>query len=265
VEHLHTGGAGLAADLVFVVPIALAVVLYLGAAIAQARRGNTWPWHRTALWLLGVTAAASGFVGPLAEEAHRSFTGHMLAHVLVGMLAPVLLVLSAPVTLALRTMDAVPARRLARLLASAPARIVTHPVVAAAINIGALWVLYQTPLLAAMQNNVLVHTLVMVHILVAGYLFTVSIIPIDPAPHRASYPLRTVVLVLALAAHGVLAKTLYARAPSGVNAADAEAGAMLMYYAGDVVDVAIIAVLFWQWYRHAGAALSRSLRAQSSG
>jgi putative membrane protein len=162
-------------------------------------------------------------------------------------------------------MDVVPARRLARLLASAPARIGTHPVIAAALNIGGLCVLYQTPLFNTMQNNALVHTLVMVHILVAGYLFTVSIIPIDPAPHRASYPLRTVVLVVALAAHGILAKSLYARPPSGVTAADADAGAMLMYYAGDVVDVAIIAVLFWQWYRHAGTALSRSLRAQSSG
>jgi putative membrane protein len=265
VEHPHPGGAGLAADLFLLVPIGLAVVLYLGAAIAQARRGNTWPRYRTTLWLLGVTAAASGFVGPLADEAHRSFTGHMLGHVVAGMAAPVLLVLAAPVTLALRTMDVVPARRLARLLHSAPARILIHPVVAAALNIGGLWVLYRTPLFTAVQNNALVHGMVMAHVFIAGYLFTASIIPIDPAPHRASYPLRAAVLVLALAAHGIVAKTLYARPPSGVTVADAEAGAMLMYYAGDVVDLAIIALLFAQWYRHAGTALSRSLRAQSSG
>jgi putative membrane protein len=261
-DHLHTG-AGLATELVLAFPFALAMVIYLGAATTQARRGTPWPRHRTVLWTVGVAAVASGFVGPVADASHRSFFGHMLAHIVVGMTAPLLVVLAAPVTLALRTMDVVPARRLARLLNSVPLRMLTNPVVAAVLNVGGLWMLYRTPLFAAVQHNALLHVAVMAHVFVAGYLFTASIIPLDPTPHRASFPVRTAVLVFALAAHGILAKTLYAHPPTGVSSTDAEAGALPMYYAGDVIDLAIIALLFAQWYRHAGKTLSRSLRAQS--
>jgi putative membrane protein len=259
-DHLHSGG--LASGLVLALPVALAMALYLGAVTAQARRGTPWPWHRTVFWTIGVTAAASGFVGPMADAAHRSFLGHMLTHLVVGMAAPVLLVLAAPVTLALRAMDIVPARRLARLLNSAPLRVLTNPVVAAALNVGGLWMLYRTPLFAATQTNTLLHGAVMAHVFLAGYLFTAAIIPVDPAPHRASFPVRTAVLVLALAAHEILAKSVYAHPPVGVAPTDAEAGALVMYYAGDAIDVLIIALLFAQWYRHAGKTLSRSLRAQ---
>jgi putative membrane protein len=260
-DHLHTGG-GPAATLVLALPAGLALILYLGATISQRRRGNAWPSHRAVLWLVGVAAASSGFVGPLAEAAHRNFTVHMITHVVTGMAAPVLLVLAAPVTLALRAMDVVPARRLARLLNSAPLRMLTNPIVAAVLNIGGLWLLYRTPLFAAMQDNPLLHAGVMAHVLVAGCLFTASIIPVDPAPHRALFPVRTAVLVLAFAAHGILAKSVYAHPPAGVAPSDAEAGALLMYYAGDVIDLVIITLLFAQWYKNSGRTLSRSLSGQ---
>lgn len=60
--------------------------------------------------------------------------------------------------------------------------------------------------------------------------------------------MRAGVLVAFVAAHSVLAKWLYAHPPAGVSPADARTGAQLMYYAGDVVDVALIVLLVAGWY-----------------
>ncbi|OCG72882.1 cytochrome c oxidase assembly protein [Microbacterium sediminis] len=134
-------------------------------------------------------------------------------------------------------------------------RIITHPLVAAIINVGSLWALYLTPVYELMQQAMLVHWLVMVHFLLAGYLYTVSLVPMDPSPHRASFTVRSVALVLSLAAHSVLAKVLYAYPLAGVRAADAHAGSQLMYYGGDAVEFAIIMLLWAQWYRTTGRGL----------
>lgn len=253
--HDHTSGSGISPDLIIALPFAFALAFYGGCAIIQWRCGQSWPWYRSASWTVGVIAAAAGFVGPLAAAAHQDFVAHMWSHLLVGMLGPLLLVLGAPVTLALRSMHVGSARRLSHVLSSWPARFLTAPVVASILNVGGMWVLYSTPLYDAMRASFLVHLIVMTHFLLAGYLFTAAIIPIDPAPHRAGFPLRTAVVVLALAAHGILAKTLYAHPPVGVDGLDAQAGTMLMYYAGDVVDVAIITILCAQWYRRSGRKL----------
>lgn len=258
--HGHAPASAVVADAILALPFAFALVFYGCGVVIQSRHSRGWPWYRSLSWFLGVVAAASGFVGPLAAASHDGFVAHMWAHLLVGMAAPLLLVLGAPVTLALRSLHVIPARRLARLMRSLPARVLTLPVVAVTLNVGGMWMLYATPLYEAVQQSPVLHFVVMTHFLLAGYLFTASIVPVDPAPHRAGFPLRMTVLILALAAHGILAKTLYSHPPTGVSAVDAQAGAMLMYYAGDVIDAAIILLLCAQWYRASGRNLARSPR-----
>jgi cytochrome c oxidase assembly factor CtaG len=90
--------------------------------------------------------------------------------------------------------------------------------------------------------------LVHAHMLVAGYLFTAAIIGRDPAPHRPGHPVRAAVLVAFLAAHGILAKHVYAHPPHGVLPAQAQTGAQLMYYGGDALDLILIGIFCWQWY-----------------
>lgn len=245
------------ADLILLLPFLLAAIAYLASVAVQRRRGRPWPWYRSMLWMTGLTAAASGFYGPVASWSHATFTGHMASHLLVGMVAPLLLVLAAPVTLALRTLAVAPARKLSRLLNSAPARVLTNPFVAAVLNVGAMWVLYLTPLFDAMQDDLLIHRLVMAHFLVAGYLYTAAFVSIDPSPHRSSFPFRAGVLLLSMAAHGVLAKLLYAYPPEGLNVADVGQGAELMFYGGDAVDFILVWLLCAQWYRYAGQQLHR--------
>ena len=204
--------------------IAAALVWALAAAavayVLAAARTGAWPPVRTAAWLAGVATAAVGVSVP----------DHMIGHLLLGMLAPLLLVRAAPVTLALRTLPVAKARRLSRVLRSRPARVLTAPAVAAVLDVGGLWLIFSTDLHE--------HPLAQVHVLAAGYLFTAAVVGVDPSPHRARLGTRAAVLVLASAAHGILAKRLYGSDPDG---------AMLMYYGGDVIEVALAVLLGREW------------------
>lgn len=261
--HEHGGATVVSSELVLGAVALAAIGCYVAAAIRTRGRGP-WPLHRSVLWVLGVAAAALAVAGPLAEAAHEHFAAHMAAHLSLGMLAPLLLVLAAPVTLALRSLAVVPARRLSALLRSWPARFLVHPITATVLNVGGLWVLYTTDLMQRMHENALLAAAVNVHLLVAGYLFTASMIGRDPAPHRPGYAFRAVVLLFAFAAHGILAKYLFAHPPAGVPAVEAELGSMLMFYGGDLVDAAIVVVLCFRWYVASGPGHVRRSRAPAA-
>ncbi|HEY0700834.1 MAG TPA: cytochrome c oxidase assembly protein, partial [Micromonospora sp.] len=57
------------------------------------------------------------------------------------------------------------------------------------------------------------HHVVHAHFLAAGYLFCWVIAGPDPSPHRASVPVRLVVLGVAVTAHATLSQLLYAGIP----------------------------------------------------
>lgn len=250
-EH---GGHGPGPTAVLVLLLAVpAVVGYLLAVRREAGR-RSWPGVRTACWLAGTLAVVVGSAGPLAAAAHGhaggpgDFRAHAVAHVLVGMLGPLLLVLGAPVTLALRSLPVGAARRVSRVLRSRPLRVLTEPAVAVVLDVGGLWLLYRTPLLGWTHTSPAVHLLVHVHLVLAGFLLAAVLVGRDPLPHRRSHRNRAVLLVLALAAHGILAKSLYAEPPAAVDAATAQAGAMVMYYAGDAVELVLAVLLCRSWF-----------------
>lgn len=250
--HDSTPATGIDGWLVFEV-VAAVLVISVAAGYAWAlwtgRRRSAWPVRRTVFFYAGLVCVVASLVGPLAQAAHGSFTAHMTGHLLLGMIAPLLLVLSAPVSALLRALPVGRARAVSRILRLPYIRVVTHPVVAALLNAGGLWVLYTTPLFHWMHGSVWVHALVHTHIFLAGFVFTASMVGVDPDPHRASFKLRAGVLVAFIAAHSILAKWLYAHPPVGIETADAQFGAQLMYYGGDAVDVLLIVLLFAGWYR----------------
>ncbi|MEK6438514.1 cytochrome c oxidase assembly protein [Pseudonocardia sp. T1-2H] len=63
--------------------------------------------------------------------------------------------------------------------------LLTHPVVAAGLDVGGLWVVYRTGLYPAAHGP-----LVQAHVLLAGVLFTASVVGRDPAPHRTALEVR---------------------------------------------------------------------------
>ena len=229
--------------------LAVAVITaYLAGMRKLRRRGGNWPVGRPVLWTVGCLCAVAAVLGPLADRAHHEFGAHMAGHVLLGMLAPLLLVSAAPITLALRVLPVRRARPLARLLASRLPATLTNPAVAAVLDIGGLWMLYRTELYSLMSTKPWLHAVVGIHVLVAGYLFTFAILggP-DPAPHRPRAGYRAAVLVAALAAHNILAKSLYAVPPEGVPPEQATVAGQLMYYGGAPVEIALIVLLCRSW------------------
>ncbi|MEJ8305481.1 cytochrome c oxidase assembly protein [Saccharibacillus sacchari] len=230
--------------------LALPLMLaYAALAYWTSKRYRRWPASRSLSGCAGILLCASAVAGPLAQAAHSSFTAHMLGHLLLGMLGPLLLVYAAPVTLLFRALPRRAARFLTRLLRSRFAAAISHPVTAASLNVGGLWLLYTTDLYAAMHASVALHVLIHVHVFAAGYLFTSSILPVDPSPHRTGMKLRGCVMILSFAAHGILGKTLYAFPPAGTDIQDARQGAQLMYYGGDGVDLLLILLFCYRWYR----------------
>lgn len=259
-HHDHVAAAGWDTA-VLVAALVVAAGLYLLGVQRTRRRGRPWPVWRTGLWLLGIVAAVAPLVGPLAELAHTDFRVHMVGHVLLGMLAPLLMVLAAPMTLALQVLPAGRARVLARALRASPVVVLTHPVTAALLNIGGLSLLYRTGLYDASTQQPLVHAAVHAHVLLAGYLFTFSRVGPDPAPHRPGLGVRAGVLVVAVAAHNVLAKLLYAEPPIGVGPEQAAAAAQVMYYAGAPIEIALFILLGKEWFVRDGRRRGRELSA----
>jgi putative membrane protein len=261
VNHHDGGGADLLA-VVGLLAALLPLTAYALLVVRARRHGRAWPVVRTLAWALGCLVATAAVTGPLAEAAATSgMTGgpaHMAGHVLLGMLAPLLLVLGAPVTLALNALDVGTARRLSRVLRSRPLRALTAPGAAAVLDVGGLWLLYATPLLDVAHEHPFVDVVVHAHVLLAGYLFTAVLVGTDPLPHRRGTRHLLVVLVLALAAHDVLAKRLYAAA-SGADLLDGQRGALVMYYGGDAVDLALAVLVCARWYRRSAP------RGQASG
>lgn len=236
------------ADFILAAPFLIALFLYLFSVFHSNSCYKTWPFSRVVLFALGILCAVGSVSGPIAEGAHSNFALHMVGHLLLGMLSPLLISLSFPITLLLRTLPKKQARMLSAFLKSRFSRFFTHPVVATLLNVGGLWLLYTTNLYSMMHEHVLLHIFIHAHVFIAGYLFTISMIYFDPMSHRFSYLYRTIVLIFALAGHGILSKYIYAQPPNGVPVHEAELGGMIMYYGGDIIDALLIFLLCLQWF-----------------
>ncbi|MGW7054687.1 cytochrome c oxidase assembly protein [Streptomyces sp. NPDC054887] len=232
----------------------LAVAAYLTAARRLRRRGDAWSPARDASFTAGGAALAAVTA---ATPPGGPFTAHVIQHLVVGMAAPLLFVLARPLTLVLRATGPGRARR--ALLAAAhsrPAGLLVFPPLAALLDMGGLWLLHRTPLLAAAHDRPLLHAAVQTHVLAAGVLFTFAVCGLDPLRRRWSLRWRGATLLAAGAAHAVLAKVLFAAPPPGATVLpdDLRSGARLMYYGGDLVEAALAVTLAVQWYAATGRA-----------
>ncbi|SDJ57649.1 cytochrome c oxidase assembly protein [Streptomyces indicus] len=250
------------------VAVAACCLGYVAAAVRLRARGDAWPLARPlafcaggALTVTGLTAPWNGLpLAPLRELP--PFTGHMAAHLALGMAAPLLFVVARPVTLALRTLPLGPRRALLALVRSRPAALLLWPPFAALAHTVSLWVLYRTPTAAHLHHRSEAQLLVSLHLLLSGILFTLAVLAVEPMRHRAGTGLRAAALLAASATHGVLAKSLYATGPPGTSyaPADLRTGSQLMYYGGDIVGIALAVLLAHQWYASGGRALRRRAR-----
>lgn len=247
--HSHLFIENIYFQIISVILLIVLFIIYTVAAVVTNNKYRKWPFSRYVFWTFGLLSIGISLVGPLAEFSHRNFFGHMISHLLLGMISPLLITLSTPITLLLRSINVYSARKLTRILKSHFIQFISNPIIASLLNIGGLWCLYTTNLYMYIHHSLFFYFVIHLHLFLAGYLFTISIIYIDITIHRYSYFYRAIILILALTGHNVLSKYIYATPPISVPKHEAEIGGMLMYYGGDMVDIILILILCYQWYK----------------
>ncbi|WP_394768868.1 cytochrome c oxidase assembly protein [Lacisediminihabitans sp.] len=201
-------------DLLWMLVVAFLAFFYLAGVWRLHKRGDSWPWYRTVLWLAGLGLLFYVTNGGVNAYEKYLFSAHMLGHMVLTMMIPVLLAPAAPITLALRSIEkrtdgSRGAREWIMLFVHSRASVVlTNPIVAAVLFAGSLWAFYYTPLFSWATTDHIGHTWMIVHFLVTGYLFVQSMIGVDPVPRRASYPLRLLILLATMAFHAFFGLSL---------------------------------------------------------
>jgi len=189
-------------DLIFRHPRAGRAAAYLLGVRKLTRRGDSWPVGRTASWLAGCASCCWPRLQVSAGTRRRCSACTWPSTMMLAMVAPILLVLAArspwPCARCPRVAGTV-TRAEGWLLAgmhSAPARWLSHPLVALALFVGTYYVLYFSGLFdakccprtgAPVDDHALVIT---------GLLFFWLVLGIDPGPSRLA-PVTRLALVFA--------------------------------------------------------------------
>jgi putative membrane protein len=227
---------------------------------------RVWPAWRTATFFLGLAALLAALASPIDGYASKSFTVHMVQHMLLTVAAAPLLMLGAPIRPLLRGLPAWVRASVVRPLARAHAvrslvHALRHPLIAATLYVGGLYAWHVPGLYDAAVADPRVHVLEHAWFFVSALLFWSVVI--DPEPFRATlgYGARLPYLLVMGAAQntvlgGVLAFTtrpLYA-AYSGDTAlfgfdrvTDQRVGGAIMWVVGDFVFLAAASVAFFLW------------------
>ncbi|OFI36716.1 copper resistance protein CopD [Arthrobacter sp. SW1] len=259
-------------DWIWVTVAVFAAVSYLLGVAKLRRRGDSWPWLRTVVWLLGLVVLTYITSGPLAVYGMVLFSVHMVDHMALTMVAPLFLVLGAPVTLALR---ALPSRGegargdgsrglrewLLVFVHSKFSQLVTHPLFAAANFAGSIVLFYYSDAFGWAMREHVGHELMNLHFLLTGYIFVLTMIGTDPLPRRAPYPMRLLLLLATMGFHaffgvsimggtGLLAADYFGnlgRTWGGSAIADQQLGGAVAWGIGEVPTllVAIGVAIMW--------------------
>jgi putative copper resistance protein D len=182
------------------------VSYFLGVAKIH-RRGDKWQWFRSVNWVIGLLVLTYITSGPPSVYGRVLFSAHMVDHMALTMVAPIFLVLGAPVTLALRAMpprgdgSRGPREWLLVFVHSRFSQVVTHPLFAAANFAGSIVLFYYSDLFGFAMREHVGHELMIVHFLLTGYIFVLSMIGSDPLPLRAPYPMRLLLLLATMGFH----------------------------------------------------------------
>lgn len=194
-------------DILWLVAGGLALFFYLAGVRRLRRRGDAWPIHRTIFWVAGILLLIWVTCGPINAYQEYLFSIHMMGHMVLSMAIPLLLVSGAPITLALRAIrkreDGTRGGRewIMWAVHSPVSKVLTQPFVAAGIFIVSLWAFYFTDLVRWSMYDHLGHEWMIIHFLISGYLFVMSLVGIDPVPYRLPYPGRLITLIAVMAMH----------------------------------------------------------------
>jgi putative membrane protein len=267
-------------DVAFPAVVAVAAAYVVGLRRLQAR-GRAWPAGRTVSFMSGLAVILVAIASGLAAYDRVLFSLHVVQHVLLGMVAPLLLVLGAPVTLALQAGARPTQQAILRVLHSAPARVLTHPLTAWLLFGTSVVTLYFTPLYELSLRNDWFHVVTHGYFLGSGTLFMAHVVGLDPIPHALGYgarllyvvvllPFHTFVGVALLTTNTVIAADWYRQVERSWGASplsDQRTGAGLFWISGELFGLLCIWIVVYQWMHaeeRAAARHDRRLDARES-
>jgi putative copper resistance protein D len=156
---------------------------------------------------------------------------------------------------------------------------VSQPLVATALFVGTLPLLYFTPLYEWSLRWPVLHAWVHIHFVVVGALFAEAVVGLDLHRHRASHPARLGLVLSTVPFHAflgvallssttVLAAHWYAATGRtwGARAlADQRTGAGILWAAGELFGLALGAIVMVQWMAHSEREARRQDRLLDAG
>jgi putative copper resistance protein D len=179
---------------------AIAAVLYVWGVWRVHRRhpARPWPLWRTAFFLGGLVVVVLATQSGIGAYDDVLFWDHMVQHLMLIMIAPPMLVVGQPVTLLLHASRNPLHTWTKRVIRSRVVTFLTWPpfgLVAYAVTIVAT---HLTGLTTYVLTHPLAHDAEHALYLVVGYLFFLPILGREPIRWRLSYPIRFLLLALAM-------------------------------------------------------------------
>ena len=243
---------------------AIAVVfaaLYLWGAWRVGRRhpARPWPWWRTALFLGGLAVVVLATESGIGTYDDVLFWDHMIQHLMLIMVAPPMLVLAQPVTLLLHASRNPLHTWAKRVVRSRVVTFLTWPPFVLILYAATIAATHLTGLMSLVMSSPALHDAEHVLYLVVGYLFFLPILGSEPIRWRLSYPIRFVMLVVAmpvdtftglvLGTESTPMKGMSELRPAGSPGpvADLHAGGAVMWIGGDAIMLGFMMLVFLMW------------------
>ncbi|MBV9204741.1 MAG: cytochrome c oxidase assembly protein [Actinobacteria bacterium] len=167
--------------------MAALIVVLGGGYLAASRRQHGWPPARR-VWFLGLglgflVIATMSWVGVYQPVL---FYARAVQTVLLVLVVPLFLVLGRPISLVTGTFPRAGAR-IAAVIASRPARIMTFPAITALALVGVPFVMYFTSWYTAVFSSTAVRELTYLALMTAGFVYFWTLLRVDPVPREYPY------------------------------------------------------------------------------
>jgi putative copper resistance protein D len=238
--------------------------LYLWGArrVAHRHPARPWPRWRTGLFLAGLAVVVLATQSGIGAYDEVLFWDHMIQHLMLLMIAPPLLVAGQPFTLLLHASRNPLHTRAKRVMRSRAVTFLTWPPFGFIAYVATVVGTHLTSLTRVIQTNPALHNAEHVLYLAVGYLFFLPVLGREPIRWRLSYPIRILVLVLAMPVDtftGLVlgyAGTWFATGGTGPRppgspapVEDVHWAGATMWIAGDAIMLAYIMLVVLMWSR----------------
>ena len=285
-------------NLLWVVLCLAAIGFYAWGMVRVRRRGGRWPVNRLIAWVAGWVLTLYLAVSGLWMYSTAVFSWHMLVHMTVNMMVPLLVVLGGPIGLLTAATSGTeprtaatdpalddgfgsevplkaqpgagfvsqlpgPADLLDGLGANRFVRFVLSPPVLWINYIASLFVVYFTPLFAWLMKYHWAHQLMLLHFMLAGFLFFHLLVSPDRTTRTLPPIVRFAMLISVMPFHAIFAVgIMMARSIIGEQfyatlavewvgdlLADQQIAGQITWFTGEIPAFIAVAVLAFQWFR----------------